>query len=280
MSDTRLQTPRYGACAIGYKERFFVLGGSGANGLLGDAEGMNARTGNVAVMPWKLLPRRYHGAAVVGDFAYIVGGQASGGAGNTLERLDLRTGTVETGRPLPTPRTNAAVVADAGLVWVVGGNSNGLYSGATEVYDPKRDTWNTAEPMPTPRECAAGVQAGLIHVPGGYAGEGGLTVYEAYSLGQGRWFKKPDLPSPLSSHHIAVVGNFLYTFGDYANLGSTLACEVGRGERWNAPRLGKTFVPRRHAAVASIGDLVLVAGGNTAGVNSHLDVVQVFRVAG
>ncbi len=284
----RLTFARYGACAVAWDGRVFVFGGNGKAGMLGmrpfdlhsmdNVEVIEPGAKTVAPLLWMLSARRYHGAAAVNGYAYIVGGNTLDGSGATLERVDLRTCKVEQRRSMPTPRFYAAVVESGGLIWVVGGRGRDGFTGALEVYDPKRDTWETAPPMPTGRDSTAAVHNGLIHVPGGFAGQDGLRVYEAYSIREAKWIKQPDLPFPLSAHHVAVVGDTLYSFGDYVEGGKVAACDLRSG-KWHTPRLSEPFVPRRNNAVVAVGNTVVVIGGNTASSSATaVDTVQVFRL--
>ncbi|MBC8135257.1 MAG: hypothetical protein H8F28_05125 [Fibrella sp.] len=279
MSTIRLIRGRYGAAAVGWQDRVYVFGGSGKEGLIADVEAINARTGNVAPLPWKLMPRRYHKAAILGDTAFLVGGYGSGGNTLDLERIDLRTGVVTKCRPAPTQHTSATVVVANGLLWVIGGSVNGGHTGAMDIYNSQSDTWEGGPPLPTPRECTGVVHNGLIHVVGGFAGKAGMRTWETYSIGQGRWVPRPELPFPISAHHMAIVENTAYAFGDYAVLSRVIACDL-RGGKWSAPRLPEPFVPRRHVAVTALGDTVYAIGGNIAGSGSFLDTVQAFRVPG
>lgn len=265
---------RYGAACVGWDGRIYVFGGGGKEGLLGDVEVINARTGNVAPLPWKVLPRRYHKAVVIGGDAYIVGGNTK-----DLEKIELRTGKVTKLRPAPNLHMNATIVVANGMLWAIGGSISGGFTGAMDIYNPKSDTWEAGPPLRIPRENDGVVHSGLIHVVGGYAGEAGMTTWEAYSVGQGRWVPQSDLPFPISAHHMAIVGNTAYAFGDYAVLSRVIACDLRVG-KWSPPRLSEPFVPRRHAAVTALGDTVYVIGGNIAGSGSFLDTVQAFRVSG
>lgn len=182
---------------------------------------------------------------------------------------------------MPTPRFYPAVVESGGMICVVGGRGAGGFTGALEVYDPKRDTWETAAPMPTGRDSTAAVHNGLIHVPGGFAGDsGGSRVHDAYSIRQARWIKLPDMPFPLSAHHVGLISNTLYSFGDFAEGGKVAACDLRSGQ-WRTPRLPEPFVPRRNNAVVTVGNTAVVIGGNTESASvSAVDTVQMFQLLG
>ena len=64
--EMRLQTGRYGHDVVAADHRLFVVGGSGPEGLLGDVEVLDPKSGTAAVVATNLIPRRYHSAVLVG----------------------------------------------------------------------------------------------------------------------------------------------------------------------------------------------------------------------
>ena len=257
--------------------RVYVFGGGGKEGFVEDCEVINISTGAVAALPTKFKPRRFHTAEIIEKSAYLVGGFGPDGYQNVLERFDLKTGKVELRRPIPTPRSGCASVAANGLLWVIGGSVPGGFTGAVEIYDPRTDKWESGPPLPTPRESTAIYHSGLIHTIGGYAGTAGMRTWEAYSINNGTWSRMPDLPASMSAHHMALIGERVITFGDYAVKDRVLACDLLR-LNWFRPRLSQAYIPRRHAAVVTIGETIFVIGGNTASNDSYLDTVQMLHL--
>ena len=274
---TRLQQGRFGACAAAWRGRVYLFGGTTPEGYTGNVEVINPEAEKCAPLPLKTLPRRYAGAATLGDNIYIVGGANGDGYSKVLEQVDPATGKVQKCRPAPSEHVNAVVVTANDLLWVIGGATSGGYTGVLEIYDPRRDTWEAGPPMPTPRECAGVVHNGIIHVMGGYAGDSGMRLWDTYVISQGRWIRRADMPNAISAHHMAVVGDAAYAFGDYAKMDSVRACDLRTGS-WFLPRLPEPFTPRRHAAVTATGNVIVVAGGNIAGSNSYIDTVQIFQL--
>jgi hypothetical protein len=68
----------------------------------------------------------------------------------------------------------------------------------------------------------------------------------------------------------------VYLFGDYEELDRVLA---GRPEAGDWRVLDVPYQPARHAAAAQVGDHLILAGGNTNGSASYLDLIQVFTSA-
>ena len=104
-----------------------------------------------------------------------------------------------------------------------------------------------------------------------------MSTAEAYVVDADAWQPLPDLPAPLSAHHVAFSGTSLLSFGDYAHLDQVGVYNVKTGA-WHT--LAKTgYQPSRHNAVAVLNGTVYVIGGNTAPSNaSALSLIQTFPI--
>jgi hypothetical protein len=119
--ELRLQTGRYGHGVVAADGKLYVVGGSGAAGLLGDVEVLDPRTGQSETVATNLIPRRYHSAVLVGRKIFIVGGESDFGPEPAVEIFDLDARTVALGAPLPTPRRLSKAAWLDGSIYVVGG---------------------------------------------------------------------------------------------------------------------------------------------------------------
>jgi N-acetylneuraminic acid mutarotase len=276
--NVRLNKGRYGMPAVAQGQRIYIVGGSTADQFSSDIEIFDTATGKIERKETKLLPRRWHTAQLVDGWIYVCGGCAYTDSNKTadVEKYEIATGKIEKCAPLPTPRRMVNSVQNDGKIWILGGSDkDGTYTGAVEIYDPKRNRWQKAPPMPTPRECAVALHNNFIYAIGGYNGTEGLMTIEAYSILQARWQRLPDMPFVLSANHVAVLGETLYSFGDYINQ-DRVACYSFARRTWRL-LTGTGFKPNRHNAVAAVGNTIYVFGGNTAPTEPPLDTIQAFR---
>ena len=279
-----LHTARYGMPAVVVGSEIYVVGGCGATEFLSDIERINPAKGTVQDIPTKLKARRWHTAQASGPFIYVLGGvvdtDSTAAMSAVVERYDTRTGKIAEMAPLPTPRRNAQSVLFGGKIYVIGGSTAGDVHevGTVEIYDIRTDTWTQGTPMPTPRECALAVKDGVITVAGGYDGARAVTTVEAYDIAADAWRTRPSLLVPTSAHHIAVSGDLLLLFGDYAQLDRVASYNLKTCVY--APLAGTGYLPSRHNAVVLLRGIVYVIGGNTASNSSSaLPLIQTFPLA-
>ena len=279
-----LHTARYGMPAVVVGSDIYVVGGCGATGFLRDIERINPAKGTVQDIPTKLKARRWHTAQASGPFIYVLGGvvdeDTTAAMSAVVERYDTRTGKIAEMAPLPTPRRNAQSVLFGGKIYVIGGSTNNDVHevGTVEIYDIRTDTWTPGAPMPTPRECALAVKDGVITVAGGYDGAKAVTAVEAYDIAADVWRTLPSLPVPTSAHHVAVSGDLLLLFGDYAQLDRVASYSLKTGAYTPLTQTG--YLPSRHNAVVLLHSTVYVIGGNTTSSSSSaLPLIQTFPLA-
>lgn len=280
-SELRLQTGRYGHAVVAADHKLYVVGGSGPEGLLGDIETLDPRSGKTEILATNLIPRRYHSAVLVGRRIYVVGGESDMGPEPTVEIFDLDTQTVSLGMPLPTPRRLSKAVLLDGSIYVVGGQDplnrcEETGTGIVEACDVANNEWRKVADLPTPRECAVVVAQGKLWAIGGFDGdEAALAVVETYDPRTDRWTRAPDMPFHVSAHSAICVPGAIFTFGDYRMLDRVARLDLRQGT-WT--ELDVAYVKSRHNACAALGGDIFVVGGNVASTGSYLDVVQRFAV--
>ncbi len=273
----KLQTGRYGHAAIADSHRIYIVDGSASNRFLGEIAAINVNRGTSVVLTTNLVPRRYLSAVLIDRRIYIMGGQSDVGPDPTVEIFDLDSGRVSHAPPMPTPRIAAKAVALDNKIYVIGGNPMcGDYTGLVDVYDVDSQSWEQAPPMNIARECAVTVANGRIFAIGGFSGrKGKLRTLESYSPGSKKWTKHNDLPFALSAHSAVTANNRIFTFGDYDDLARVTMYDLA-SNKWML--VDTTYKPSRHNAAVVIGGEVFVIGGNVDSCESHLDLIQRFRI--
>ncbi|MGD9872918.1 MAG: Kelch repeat-containing protein [Kiritimatiellia bacterium] len=282
-ADLRLRTGRYGHAAVTDGKMIYVIGGSGPDGLLGDIEAIDPWSGRREVITTNLIPRRYHSAVIKRNRIYIVGGESGPMAQPVIETFDLKSRKIKMPTLLPTPRRLAQAALIGNDLYVIGGQDqkqlnkkSNRRTGMVEVYDIVGNKWRSAPLMPTPRECAVVAGHGKIYAIGGYTGgKTGLTAFETYDPKAGKWIQNPDIPFPLSSGCALLLRNRIFTFGDYKKLNRVASCSL-RNHEWT--ELDIDYRKSRHNACVRIGDEIFVIGGNITSSDSHLDMIQRFKV--
>lgn len=279
--ELRLQTGRYGHGVVAADRQLYVVGGSGPEGLLGDIEVLDPRTGTSATVATNLIPRRYHSAVLVGRKIHVVGGESEMGPEPAVEIFDLDARTVALGAPLPTPRRLSKAAWLDGSIYVVGGQDHAdrfaeTGTGVVEAYDVAKNAWRRVADLPTARECAVVAAQGQLWALGGYDGDARvLATVETYDPRTDRWTAGPDMASLTSAHSALATRRELFTFGDYRMLDRVARLDLRTGA-WT--ELDVPFAASRHNACAELGGDVFVVGGNVASSGSHLDLVQRFSV--
>ncbi len=182
------------------------------------------------------------------------------------------------------PRIAAALAVAAvgvGIVLAAGGGDDGAEDGTTAGPAPETRTgsapntagWRALREAPTPRQQAASwVDAGRIWVIGGLTGIEGATAtdtVEVYDPAIDNWTAGPELPVRL--HHATAVAyqDDLLVIGGWFPQGADLTANTsGRvfalreGEWEELPGLNH---PRAGAAAATVGEQVVVVGGQDDG---------------
>ena len=275
----RLKSERYGMPVVAVGSFIYVFGGNSRTGTTGSIERIDIRDNSVSTLETALTPRYYHSAEAVGSAIYVFGGIEKIGTdyGFSLrtERFDTLTGKVTEVAPLPTKMRTPASVEVGGKIYVVGGSDeDGERLSTLLIYDPISDKWTSGAAMKVARECDVVSDGTTIYAIGGFNGKTAVTTCEAYDIATNSWRDLPDLPTKTSAHHLALVGQTIFSFGDYDELSRVQKFNLA-SQTWT--RLDHTgYDSRRHMAVCVVEKRIYVIGGNIASSGSYLDEVQVF----
>lgn len=274
----RLKSERFGMPAVAVGPSIYVLGGNSRPRVTGSIERIDTRNNTVSPLAGALVPRYFQGAEAVGSTLYIFGGIERGGdyvPSLRVERFDTLSGQVTQMSQAPTVLITPASAEVGGKIYVVGGSDeDGRRLNTLWIYDPPTDAWTPGAPMRVARECDVVAQDGVIYAIGGFDGKTALPTCEAYDIATDKWRAVPDLPVKTSAHHLALCGDCIFSFGDYAEMNRVQKFDF-KTQTWT--RLNQTgFDARRHMAVCAIENKIYVIGGNIASSGSFLDEVQVF----
>lgn len=264
----------FGAAAAGHQGRVYVFGGHGPGGMSNSLLAYDVTTRvveDVRTTGTALIARRYVSAAVVGDGLFLVGGESGDGQVDVVERVDLKTFAVEVLPPLPTARAFAGVVAFDGKLWVAGGTEGKVRTSRVDIYDPASRTWRAGPSLNHARDGRLVVIDGSLWALPGFDGQRAVPMLE--KLAGNRFVDVEGAPAT-SAFGATVVNGHAVLFGDYDDQATARAFAPGRG--WSTQ--ADAFVARRHAAVAVVDDVIVVAGGNRRpAVDSALRVLEAFR---
>ncbi|MBP7830541.1 MAG: redoxin domain-containing protein [Kiritimatiellae bacterium] len=277
-SGFHLQAGRFGMPAASLRGFVFVAGGCSDDGLCDDIEGMDPRTGVVLSMAPSVLPRYFHGGAAYNDRFILVGGvpEEGGVTGEVEEFTPDGEGSVRRLPPLPVPVSRAGVAVHGDRLYVVGGETGDRTRTAkVQIFDFKSGTWSAGADLPVPREGLVLEKDGRLYAPGGYDGVKAITDFQVYDIAADRWERLTDLPIKMSAHSGVIVGDTLYTFGDYEVLNRTAACDLKTGE-WSLIEAG--YRSSRHNAAVVHSNEVLVIGGNLSPSGPFVNGIQRFPV--
>ncbi|MDJ0940502.1 MAG: hypothetical protein QNJ00_12140 [Woeseiaceae bacterium] len=290
----KLHVPRYGPALATNGEIAILSGGApiGAenqddhvySNLLGLVEGIDPRSLKQKFIANAVYPRANHAAVWVDSQLWLLGGRTRIADQPRLafetERVDLQTQAIWRGPDLPTGLIHLSAVVFDKSIFVFGGiyrsESSGESTVSAQVYEcaPPYERWQTRAPMPVAlSNCGAVVVGKEIVVVGGYDRTKAHAVTQVFDPGRDSWSAGPPPPIPLSAHAAAAVDGRVYTFGDYTNQSSVLGLAVESG-KWRSLQL--PFTPRRHVRAVTVGDNVVVAGGNQTSYAPALDAVESF----
>lgn len=178
--------------------------------------------------------------------------------------------------PVPLPRTEVSAAVFGREIGVVGGfRASGQNSGRADAYSPARNRWRRLPSLPARVDHAMAAGRGReLYVVGGYGGSGPLA--SAFVLRNGRWATLPSMPAPRAAAGAAVAGGKLYVVGGVeapGRLASTAFAFDFAARRWSViagPR------PREHLGAAALGGRVYAVAGRTSGLDTNLDIVEVY----
>lgn len=183
-----------------------------------------------------------------------------------------------------------------GLIYVVGGFTGGYPTetplSTIYIYDPGSDSWNTGPEIPADRRrgsAGAIVYNQKIYIVAGAANghtSGQVLWFDEYDPLTETWNALPDAPRLRDHFHAAVVGNKLVLAGgrvsSYPNTFGITVPEVDIYDfsfgLWTTAS-DNIPTPRAGAAVAVLGDEVLVIGGESMSqMNAHNET-EAFNVS-
>ncbi|MGI9016242.1 MAG: protein kinase domain-containing protein [Euzebya sp.] len=129
--------------------------------------------------------------------------------------------------------------------------------------------WQAVRPMPTARQQIPAVTLqGTIWVAGGLVADGVTASVQGYEPATNSWRTGPDLPLPLHHHMSATYGGEVVVLGGWSPEGSLLSAISSdrvftlTGSEW--VELPPMLQPRVAGAAATVGDLLVVTGGQDA----------------
>ena len=267
-----LHQARYGPCAVALTDAkgaaIYVTGGVTPTEIANTIERIDATTGVSQTLTAPLIRRFFATAESAEPYVYLFGGQDEDAVLTTLvERLDTRDLSVKTLAPLPEGLRipSSAIVGDK--IYLAGGShGNGVRSADLWIYDIAADAWTPGAPMLLGKECDLVARDNTLYAVAGFDGRGATRDFEAYDIATDKWQALPPLPFIMSAHHGAIVGDTLWEFGDYAELGRVSAYDFDAGKWRQLENTG--YTPRRHTAAFAFDGKVWVIGGNTASSNA------------
>jgi N-acetylneuraminic acid mutarotase len=124
---------------------------------------------------------------------------------------------------------------------------------------------------------------GEIIVTGGYhapMASVGVKTVECFDPGRNQWLSLPDLGRPVSAHSAAVLGNYLFLFGNYDPADQILAYDLAT----HASTVIKNgFTPASQSAAVALDGMIYVVGGTSDAWRQSrdlhvLDDIQVFAL--
>ena len=279
MQNLKLQQARFGHAAVNDGQFLYILGGTG-NSLRGDIEVIDLQTGNTKVLADKIKPRRYFSAVHDGkESIYIFGGMSEQNNRlwfeSSIEVFNTRTQNISNLKDFTLPtRINRAVLHN-NTVYILGGDRPsdwGLMStNRMFAFDLSTHQWRSLADMPTAKATSAVVYQDHIYVIGGFDAQNPMSVFERYDINNNTWETLPSLPVPTSANSSAVVGNKLFSFGDYQQLDRTLVYDF-ETQQWQQINIG--YLPARHAAITTDNNAIYITGGTRKTRRGAIDVVQ------
>jgi Kelch motif len=294
VADYHLKTPRLGAAAVAGGNYIYIIAGQNRSGILGDIERFDVNTHQLTTLTNKLTRRHHHGAALIGGkiYAFGGGGYEFGGTGHFEEAVDIydiASGKITDGAPMPDPRGTFATASLGAKIYVMGGTygerANERQTNRTAIYDTVTNSWSEGIPMPTRRDTRAAVALGDgIIVAGGHRLPGvsnSLKTVEAFDSGRNRWYSLPDLGEAMGANSAAVLGKYLFLFGNYDPADEILAYDL---KAHTSVVFKDGFTPASQTTAVELNGLIYVIGGTGGGGRQRydkegIDDIQVFALS-
>lgn len=259
---------RNGAAAVVSGDYIYIFGGSGGGAPLYKAERFNMRTGKSEELSPGFIARRYHGAVAHDGKFYLFGGEAYARATraheDTIEVYDPVENKVTVVGKMPRPRAKFAYVKLGNECWLIGGQKSKegrsfAQTNEVEILDLLTQQWRQGPPMPTPRETSATLVGSFIMVPGGYASRTTRDEVEMYVPAEQGWKRMPRLSLPISAHSTAVLGKWMFLFGDFESGETVIAYELPTRK---TTKIDCGYTESRHTVAVTTADRIYVIGGS------------------
>ena len=305
VADFQMLRPRAHAAAVTDGRYIYIIGGTtGAadEARLASIERFDPATGGSEEFAQLRHPRIWHGAALYGGKIYVMGGiNQTSAVESSVEIVDLATRQVSLGAKMLAPKEQFGCVVVGDDLYVLGGmtdlfpkkevtNSVGVYSFAT-------GTWRRSLPLPSARLTGAAVFEHPLSVPtpvsalspdmdlraamrggpwivaaGGYDGIP-LDKVEVFSPRSQAWFRLPPLCKAVSAYSAAVMGHYLFLFGNYANPSELVAYNLFTKK---SEAFSLRYKAARHTAAAIVQGKIYVIGGRVSATSIPVNYIQVF----
>jgi len=268
IAEYKMARARLGAAAVALGNHLYIFGGSGGRESIYQAERIDLATGETELLPHRFLSRRFHNVAEHDGKIYLIGGQTFDRVDRPLETrvevFDPAADTVTVLGENSDPRRLAGVVKLGHELWIIGGSrwrSSGVFTHTNEVliFDLVQHTWKKGPPMPTPRMASGAVLVGqFVLVPGGYATRSKQKAVEMFVPQENVWKRLPELGEAVAGHSAAVLGKWLFLFGDLDDRGRVLAYDLTT-RKTNV--IKTNFTETRFSTALTVGDRIYVIGG-------------------
>jgi len=218
---------------------------------------------------WKIGPTSVHGprmrlvgGALPGGSILSAAGMVNGSVTATSEIYDFATNTFAATQPMVrATQWAAAATLPSGKVLVTGGSdqlANPMPS--CQIFDPATRSWTMTASMTTPREhhAMAVLTDGKALVTGGVVGgSNALSTAEIFDPIIATWTQVPAMPFTASDHKMVALSD-----GRVMVVGSDMAALFDPISRtWQISNVFPTNL--RGASVVKVGELIVVAGGQT-----------------
>lgn len=280
MQTPRLQQGRANATAIVVRDRLYVVGGGGANGIAPRLESARINADGT-LGPFTdsrdlVIPRYAPAVVTVGSWLYVIGGEDSGAIERAPIAADGSLGAfTATGQTLAMPQSGATVHVVGDHVVVIGGNGPTGVTGAIQrapiLEDGSLGAFTLTGSLITPRGLhTSAVVGGWLYVLGGADGPPVTTIERApigtdgmvgaFSVVPGRTITRTQAQAIVLGDSLYVVGGTYQTAGGELEIQrTTIAADGSLGAFTTST---STLSTRRNApAIAIVGNSVHVIGG-------------------
>ena len=227
------------------------------------------------------MPRRDHGAGVLGDFLYVVGGWNTEPYYSSVERFHLASQTWSPGPSLSSARGWPGVAVLGDYLYCVGG-----YDGRDRAVNTVErlhrwgDRWEQVASMNKVRGgCGLVALDGRLFAIGGYDGRKKKKSCEVYDPQENRWRQTTEMPHTREdlSHSCTVFNNTIVVAGGLGEGDQVLASCLAfspHTESWGS--FSSNLIKEKRGISLAVAGGVLWGAGGEDRHDQHLDMVMVF----